>query len=383
MVVGLPEEDRDGTNDAGQVQILYGSASGLTDSGDELWTQGSAGIPGGNQSNDGFGSALAVGYFDGDTFADVAIGIPGEDIDGKNKTGRVLILRGSASGLTTSGNQTWQQATSGIPGSNENDDEFGAALVAGHFNDDAFEDLAIGVPGEGIDGEAHVGRVAVLYGTEDGLSSTGVGDWQQDSSGIGQWNEDHDRFGLILAAGDFDHDGRDDLAVGVPREGVSNDVLEHKAWLKSDPDVADLRDLWGADLVGLTVENMDDWCGFADVLTNSNGSASSAFQVTQRSCLAHTYAHEHGHNMGMTHNPSDAGSGLYDFSFGHHFSVVSPPLGSFRTVMSYNACNSGSCTRLPYFSNPDVYFFEPTGIEGERDNARTGICSGPLIEGYR
>ena len=101
--------------------MLYGSASGLTATGSQLWSQGSSGIGGLAEPQDAFGETLAAGDFNGDGRADLAIGAPGEN----NARGVVQVLNGSPSGLTASGNQLWSQDSPGIDGVAEPGDSFG------------------------------------------------------------------------------------------------------------------------------------------------------------------------------------------------------------------------------------------------------------------
>ena len=90
------------------------------------------------------------------------------------------------------------------------------------FNHDGFADLAVGVPHDRIGGVFFAGAVNVFYGSADGLSSTGSRYFSQNTPGVGSTAEVPDSFGSALAAGDFDHDGYADLAVGVPNEGVGD-----------------------------------------------------------------------------------------------------------------------------------------------------------------
>ena len=93
------------------------------------------------------------------------------------------------------------------------------AAVQGDFNGDGFADLAVGAPGEDL-GSPDAGAVNVLYGSAAGLTSAGNQFWHQNSPGIAERADAGDLFGSALAAGDFNGDGFDDLAIGVPAEDV-------------------------------------------------------------------------------------------------------------------------------------------------------------------
>jgi hypothetical protein len=60
----------------------------------------------------------------------------------------------------------------------------------------------------------------VLYGSPSGLTAAGGQLFHQDSPGVGDAAEPGDNFSFYLGAGDFDGDGRDALAVGVPNEDL-------------------------------------------------------------------------------------------------------------------------------------------------------------------
>lgn len=205
---------------AGAVNVLYGSASGLRATGDQLWTQDSSGINDSAEGGDRFGSALVAGDFNGDGRDDLAVGVSGEDVGVIADAGAVNAIYGSASGLTGAGDQFWSQNSSGINDSAEEDDDFGYALAAGDFNGDSRDDLAIGVPNEAVGSLALAGAVNVIYGSQSGLTSSGDQFWTQDSDGVVDDAEILDQFGSILAAGDFNGDGSDDLAIGVPGEAL-------------------------------------------------------------------------------------------------------------------------------------------------------------------
>jgi disulfide bond formation protein DsbB len=121
--------DSAGAWEAGAVNVLYGSAAGLSDAGNQLWHQNRPGIGDAAESEDHFGAAVAIGDLDGDGHSDLAVGVPGESVGAISNAGAVNVLYGSAAGLSAAGNQVWHQESAGIRGISEEGDEFGAALA--------------------------------------------------------------------------------------------------------------------------------------------------------------------------------------------------------------------------------------------------------------
>ncbi len=222
----LPLPGGESITEAGSVSILYGPNFASTQW--QLFWQGSAGIPGVPEVSDHFGAVLAVGNFNHDSSNghacdDLAIGTPDESIESA-RAGAVTILYGRSTGLNTAGApapQLWDQNVGSVFGVAEAYDKFGASLAAGDFNHDGIDDLAIGVPDEGYEavGATGVGLVQILKGSPSGITDAGNYVLQlNDFSGLPLQTA---RMGFSLARGDFDHDGDDDLAVGVPYLAVA------------------------------------------------------------------------------------------------------------------------------------------------------------------
>ena len=166
------------------------------------------------QPNDEFGAALAAADFDGDGRDDLAIGAPNDRRLGV-RMGTVNVIYGTRNGLTDNGNHRFHQAKEGIVGVGKKGDRFGAALAAADFGGDGDGDLAIGAPGDTRNG-VKMGAIHVLYGQPSGLSVEYADRYTQDSAGIVAIGQAGDKWGASLMGGDFDGDGRTDLAIGVP-----------------------------------------------------------------------------------------------------------------------------------------------------------------------
>jgi len=171
----------------------------------------------------GFGSASPTSAalraahtdFDGDGRDDLAVGvlpnwlsIPDPAIDG--------VIVDYSSGLP---NQLLAPAIDGDSGAGGM-----PPLASGDFDHDGYDDLAMArpvdtVPATGGGLVDAAGSVWIFYGGPGGLDPNGTR-IHQDTPGIPGGNELSDRWGFALAAGDVNHDSRDDLAIGAPGEDI-------------------------------------------------------------------------------------------------------------------------------------------------------------------
>ena len=199
LVVGAPGENLAAGAGAGAVSVLYGAPGGPSTAGDQLFYQGAGGIPDAPETNDGFGSALAVGDLDGDSFADLAVGVPGEEYFANSDVGDVILLHGTAGGLSGAGAQSMQQDISNI-GSNEAGDHIGSALAARDFDVDGAGDLVVGMPREDIDRIRDAGAIAYHQGPL-GPERPESRPLHADSAGVPGAAEPGDQFGAVLGPG--------------------------------------------------------------------------------------------------------------------------------------------------------------------------------------
>ncbi|MGW1890617.1 FG-GAP-like repeat-containing protein [Streptomyces sp. NPDC002004] len=145
--------------------------------------------------------------FNGDGYGDVAFAAPYASVAGKSMAGYVAVVYGSASGLNPAKRTVINQNTTGVPGTAEDEDAFGQALAVADLNGDGYTDLVAGAPGEDVGSDGDGGSVTVLWGSSAGVRN---GTTVKDPAASA-----HDEWGRVLTAGDFDGDGRADLAVGT------------------------------------------------------------------------------------------------------------------------------------------------------------------------
>jgi hypothetical protein len=126
LAAAAPLEDVGTVDDAGALSTLYGSTSGLTTSGGQLFTQ----VGGLMEAGDEFGEQLAAGDFNDDGFADLAAAAPLEDVGTVSQAGAVSVLQGSGVGLTSTGGRLFTQDSLGVPGTAETFDLFGGLEIA-------------------------------------------------------------------------------------------------------------------------------------------------------------------------------------------------------------------------------------------------------------
>jgi hypothetical protein len=143
------------------------------------------------------------------------------------------------------------QGLGGLVDDFEGGDKFGEVLSVGDFNGDDVDDLAVGIPFEVANStQEGVGAVHLIFGADAGLTADGNELW---------WDmtpASYDTFGASLTSGDFNNDGCDELAVGIPGETVAATTSAGSVEvLYGTPAGLDRRgginDLWNLDRSGM------------------------------------------------------------------------------------------------------------------------------------
>jgi hypothetical protein len=213
LAVGVRREDVGTAKDAGAVNVLYGSPDGLQSGSppNQLWIQGTGGVPDTSETGDQFGRSLAVGDFNSDSYADLAVGAPFEDLEstGVVDAGAVTVIYGSAGGLQTVSPQAqfWTQDSPGVKDVAETGDAFGGMETVADWNGDGYPDLCVSVRYEDVrvpgGGEVvDAGEVQVLSSGPSGVQADSPDDqiWRQGVHGLKEKPERLDLFGWGLSA---------------------------------------------------------------------------------------------------------------------------------------------------------------------------------------
>jgi hypothetical protein len=240
--IGAPGENVNNRPDAGAVYVSYGTPS--TNNAKPhvapapRLTQDSPGTRAGAEVGDEFGAAIETGNFNDDSYTDLVVGSPGEDIGTAADTGGITVFYGSASGLQAAGGFSQANLPGGANGSG---DEFGFALASGDFDGVTGDDLAVGAPGKTVAASHDAGAAYAIYSggvavagarpnavtPGEGLNAANALTINQNVGNLPGSAEVNDGFGRALAGGQANGGGPDDLVIGVPGEDITVESTNH------------------------------------------------------------------------------------------------------------------------------------------------------------
>ncbi|MEV6756908.1 FG-GAP repeat protein [Streptomyces sp. NPDC051214] len=107
--------------------------------------------------------------FNGDGYADLAVGVPDGTVADQAKAGYVNVVWGGPKGVGAHGSIRVTQATPEVPGSPEAGDRFGASVTLTDLNGDGIAELLAGAPGEDVtERGTDAGMVIAVGGSKTG-----------------------------------------------------------------------------------------------------------------------------------------------------------------------------------------------------------------------
>lgn len=192
---------------------------GLSAKGAQLHLDSVLGSHGPNEG-DHFGHSVAAGDFNNDGYDDLVVGIPFDacSSDGAPICGSVQVRFGWSTGALGAA-LILDPAAPGAPVPPSSYAQYGRALAVGDFDNDGYDDLAVGEPEYNWGAYNAQGIVQLHFGLpgDQGSIQWAAQHWVLNSSALGGYPYQGERFGAAIATGDFNGDGRDELAVGAPQ----------------------------------------------------------------------------------------------------------------------------------------------------------------------
>lgn len=201
-------------NGDGRDDLAVTGDAGTGRPGTDVFT-GQDGRPNRIQRVDDGNTATALGDINGDGFADMATSLTWPEFfsvdDPSDGSGYVTVRLGSSTGFGDP--VTLHQNSAGVPGANEDGDNWGASVAIGDITGDGKAELVVGANGEQLGDLDNAGDVTVFRGSASGVSQTSVVRVSQDTTGVPGAAEAGDLFGAQVRLTDYDGNGKGDLAV--------------------------------------------------------------------------------------------------------------------------------------------------------------------------
>jgi hypothetical protein len=258
LAVGAPRGAVSGLKSAGYVSVVYGASGGVNPAKHAVISQNSAGVPGGAETGDTFGTKVEPVDFNHDGYTDLLVGAPGEDIGAGAAgvdEGMITVLWGSQKGLAAG-----TVAATAVDITADAGTHVGGIFTSGDYDGDGAPDIEFNNRGMtlttllGVGADGKVSRIAQLqiWDTEDeaqivydltsgDMNGDGVSDLVMTSTDF----DEEDTLRSVIFLGSHD---------GLVRKGIA---LAPKLWLSGMTAV--IGDINGDGYGDLVVGHNYDW----------------------------------------------------------------------------------------------------------------------------
>ncbi|MEA3274762.1 MAG: integrin alpha [Pseudomonadota bacterium] len=272
-LIGARWASPDGIPGAGESYVVFGRAGGFPAEfslGALDGTNGLVlkGIDFGDRSGN---SVSEAGDVNGDDLADIVIGAPYADPDGKETAGESYVVFGSAGGFPAEIDLAALDGTNGfvLEAIDVNDGSGGSVSSAGDVNGDGLADFVIGAPWADPDGKENAGESYVVFGSAGGFpAEIDLGALDGTNGLVLKGIDAGDSSGRsVSGAGDVNGDGVDDILIGasagdpdgISRAGESYVVFGSAGGFPAAIDLGALDGTNGFVLKGIDAGDLSGW----------------------------------------------------------------------------------------------------------------------------
>ena len=279
VIIGADYADPNGTSNAGESYVVFGSDDGFAKSIDLAALDGTNGfVLKGIDEGDRSGYAVnSAGDVNNDGIDDLIIGAFEAAPDGNNYAGESYVVFGSNDGFAASFDLAALDGTNGfvLRGINEGDYSGFSVNSAGDVNGDGIDDLIIGGYGADPNGNNYAGESYVVFGSESGFDESIDLAALDGTNGfvIKGINEDDYSGFSVSSAGDVNGDGIDDVIIGAPLANPNDNNRAGESYIvfgseRGFDESIDLAVLDGTN--GFVIKGIDEG-DFSGVSVNSAG----------------------------------------------------------------------------------------------------------------
>ncbi len=223
VLAGIGDINGDGLDDIAVgsltgTRVVFGSRTRFPRTLDVTSLDGSNGFVFGSAATD----IKRAGDVNGDGLADFIVGNANATPNGLTGAGISYVIYGKTSGFPATFSPGTLNGTNGfaVIGISAQDRTGRYVSGAGDFNHDGFDDVLIGAPNQTSDGKAEAGAAYLILGGDTFPAVLSLADLDAGNGFVFKGRDIQAMAGASVGpAGDLNHDGIDDIAIGSPGKG--------------------------------------------------------------------------------------------------------------------------------------------------------------------